>query len=445
MSKKTLNKATLDSIIYDHKHLTVATLVNADWWLAQTVRTQRELLHSLKAAEQAAQDVRTVEANELQAYSADLGYSVISWNDFPSEPVRAAVRRAVTERTGSDPEQLLQALDELNALQLRYETVAPDDSETEREEGSLGTEARLFFATDRRFDSDESLLSDQFANVEDEGGAVHCGELSSAEPFYRGRFTLPVELVTGSQVINRQACLEAISNAAESTDGRVLIYIHGYNTTFQAAAEAGITFARDSALPVTLVVWSWPSAGDLFKYNYDGESVEISQPRFRAMVEDLLLADQITQIDFIAHSMGTRMMAWFMRDHWFNTPAAVVLSAADVSRPMLGDAVRSAAGAAVTLHATEWDLALQTSRLKNGRPRAGHLRPDIFVMPELDTIDLSDFDRWRSLNHSHGFQMAEVVADLSSLFGGEWRAADRNLPANQFEGSTYFRILRQSN
>ncbi len=306
----------------------------------------------------------------------------------------------------------------------------PDQSEIEREEGSLRPEARVFFATDRRYDPKERTFRDRFANAESQDGAVHCGELAPADPFYVGRVNGPVELVQGGEVLNRQACLEAILDAAESSKGRVLVYVHGYNTTFEEAAEAGIAFARDTALPVTLVVWSWPSAGGLFKYNYDGESVVISQPRFRALVEDLFTADRVTQVDFVAHSMGTRMMAWFMRDHWPGSSAAVVLSAADVSRPVLSDAVRGAVGAAVTLHATEWDLALQTSRLKNGRPRAGHLKPDMFLMSELDTIDLSDFDKVLSLNHSHGFRMAEVVADLSVLFGRGWRAADRNLPAH---------------
>ena len=69
----------------------------------------------------------------------------------------------------------------------------------------------------------------------------------------------------------------------------------------------------------------------------------------------------------------------------------------------------------------------------------------MFLMSELDTIDLSEFDRVLSLNHSHGFRMAEVVADLSVLFKGDWLASDRNLQAQRSGAATYYRIERQSN
>lgn len=112
-------------------------------------------------------------------------------------------------------------------------------------------------------------------------------------------------------------------------DGQdTLVFIHGFNVTFNGAIEAGARLARDVRIragatddgrPVNVVVFSWPSDGEavpFMSYYSDREDARASGPalartylKLRDFLEQLRDADRCDRsIHLMAHSMGAYVL-----------------------------------------------------------------------------------------------------------------------------------------
>lgn len=112
-------------------------------------------------------------------------------------------------------------------------------------------------------------------------------------------------------------------------DGRdTLVFIHGFNVSFDGALEAGARLARDVRIragatddgrPVNVVVFSWPSDGEAvpyMSYYSDREDARASGPalaraylKLRDFLEQLRRQDRCERsIHLLAHSMGAYVL-----------------------------------------------------------------------------------------------------------------------------------------
>lgn len=92
--------------------------------------------------------------------------------------------------------------------------------------------------------------------------------------------------------------------AAPKAKGRLLVFIHGYNTTFDEAHEMGARIGALAGEDVPLVVLHWPSRASALSYAIDEATVSWAQgPLDEALAELSARADDIT---VVAHSMGAR-------------------------------------------------------------------------------------------------------------------------------------------
>ena len=427
------------TVIPEYMIRTAVTLTSPNWWRSLTAREQRLLLEALDTAEVAAAE--SVQEATDQAIEM-LGDRQVSWQDFNAAEIRRAVSASIFENVSVDAEPILQLRDDIKELQPRSDQ--DTDTNEPEQNGSLNQPARVFFASNRHFHPNESRFVDRFANWQDKKNKLRCGEIKPPGAHQVvGKVSGEVTLVLGSTVTeSSDACIELISSAAHAAGGKVLIQVHGYNNTFDNAIRTGLAFSRDAESEGVVVIWSWPSAGGSRSYSADEEMVSIIEPDFNEFSISLSQSTGVDHVDFLAHSMGSRLVANLMRDMWIDQPSAVVLAAADVSRRYLTNAVEAAQSASVTLLATEGDRALLASREIHGRDRAGLAEP-LFLMVGMDTIDLTAFDRflWKlerctrtripkpklNFNHRHAFTVREVVADLRRLFGGNWTAMSRGL------------------
>ena len=430
-----LDLITDGTIIPEYKIWTGVTLTSPDWWRSLTAGEQRRLLAALETAEGAVANSVQEATNQAIGQSLD-GTQVVSWQDFDAAEIRRAVSASISENTQVDTEDaegIMQLRDDIEELQQQPDQ-GTDMNEPEQN-GSLNQPVKVFFASNRRFDPDEKLLVDRFANTEDYENELRCGELTLPDADQVGRMSGEVTLVMETTITTgRNNCIKRISSAVQKTGGKVLIQIHGYQNTFHDAVRTGLAFSRDAESEGVVVIWSWPSAGALRSYIGDGEAVSISEPVFNEFSNSLSGDTGVDHFDFLAHSMGSRLVANLMRDEWIDQPSAVVLAAADVSRPYLKEAVQAVQAASITLLASERDRALVASRTIHGRPRAGLANP-LFLMTGVDTIDLTAFDRLWSTNHRHMFAEREVIADLAKLFKGKWTAISRGLQPFPSDGS----------
>jgi esterase/lipase superfamily enzyme len=87
----------------------------------------------------------------------------------------------------------------------------------------------------------------------------------------------------------------------------VLIYVHGFNQTFETAAldaarlSEGIRFRGDTML------FSWPSKATVFEYGYDRESAMWSRDALERVLSLLIANPTVGRIHLVAHSIGTML------------------------------------------------------------------------------------------------------------------------------------------
>ena len=95
---------------------------------------------------------------------------------------------------------------------------------------------------------------------------------------------------------------------AQATGARdVLVYVHGFNQTFEMAALDAARLADGIRFRGETMVFSWPSKAKLFDYGYDRESAMWSRDALEQVFERLVLSPSVGRIHIVAHSIGTML------------------------------------------------------------------------------------------------------------------------------------------
>jgi esterase/lipase superfamily enzyme len=113
-----------------------------------------------------------------------------------------------------------------------------------------------------------------------------------------------------------------------------LVFVHGFNVSFDQALQRGAQLARDMNFDGPVFVFSWPSQGSMLKYGTDRTSADAAVDRlveFLGQVEDATGAEQI---HVIAHSMGNRVL--------LPSLARIAVDPSDALRRRLGEIVLAA-------------------------------------------------------------------------------------------------------
>ena len=204
---------------------------------------------------------------------------------------------------------------------------------------------------------------------------------------------------------------------------RAVVFIHGYNTDFDAALARTAQLAFDLQYPGLLVCFSWPSAGTLAGYPADEDEAALSAETLHTVLS--ILSDLVgpANVSVVAHSMGCRILTDALTRLAATAVAPrpvfdqIVLAAPDVEVELFRRRVAAfhALVRRTTLYASAADKALGASLRFHRHRRAGQAGPGLLVMPGLlDTIDATamstDF-----LAHSYFGDHSSVVGDLFSL------------------------------
>jgi esterase/lipase superfamily enzyme len=203
----------------------------------------------------------------------------------------------------------------------------------------------------------------------------------------------------------------------------ILVFVHGYNTSFADAARRAGQLAYDLNFAGATVLFSWPSRAQVVEYTADEQNAEWSISDMKSVLDSLATVAPGTPIYIIAHSMGNRVLtrgykALLDEDgtkrRAFNE---IVLAApdldADVFKREIAPAILGRSGGPrVTLYASSNDKALMASRdLHGGYRRLGESGKDLVVMRNLDTVDASNV-RTEFLGHGYFADSVSVVSDI---------------------------------
>ena len=234
---------------------------------------------------------------------------------------------------------------------------------------------------------------------------------------------------------DKDAFYRSLSARLDKSEARAaLLFIHGYNVSFEDAIFRTAQLAVDLKFPGAAMAFSWPSYADPVKYTFDEQNAEVSIPALREVLEDLAARSGAKRVHIIAHSMGNRVLAGALRNMDSTVESRnkgvfreLVLAAPDIDSrvfqsQVLPHIVRNVQHC--TLYASSRDRALLMSRAFHNYQRLGETQPDLLVATELDTIDASLVDT-SLLGHSYIGDVQSIVSDLHDLVVGGKRAMER--------------------
>jgi esterase/lipase superfamily enzyme len=243
--------------------------------------------------------------------------------------------------------------------------------------------------------------------------------------------------------LSRDEFLQLIAerlNGSSNYKDHALIFVHGFNTSFEYALYRTAQIAYDIKFDGVPLLYSWPSKGALtvHDYSHDRESAGQAEPYLREFLELVARETGAKSVSIIAHSMGNQLLLPALRDLRRMAPSdvaisQVVLAAPDVDRDAFENIARELAGVSrgVTMLAAGNDLALDISRrFWGGVPRAGDVPPEGPLVTEgIDTIDITAVStKMFALNHSGYADTNALLSDIQLLIQTGERPPDKRIP-----------------
>jgi len=238
---------------------------------------------------------------------------------------------------------------------------------------------------------------------------------------------------------------EAASEQVSQSDRKqALVFIHGFNVSFENAARRAAQIAHDLKFDGASVLYSWPSRGRIDGYLHDCESVRTTVPHLVKFLKDLRESTGAEIVHVVAHSMGNRALISALNQISHEGPLKpfrqIILAAPDINTlefRQLAEAITSR-GDRVTIYVSPRDKALRASRTLNQFRRIGEY---ITVIPGIDTIDASEVDT-SFLYHSYFAHSRSVMSDIASLIL-DGKEPERRFGIRQVSDAaigTYYRI-----
>ncbi|MFM9974864.1 MAG: alpha/beta hydrolase [Beijerinckiaceae bacterium] len=140
-----------------------------------------------------------------------------------------------------------------------------------------------------------------------------------------------------NESVSEKGFLALAGQAASRGNGEVNIYVHGFNTTYEAAVLRLGQIIVDAGTTGTAIAFSWPSRGRFVDYLTDRESALFSRDRLEYLLRILARQKDVRTINILSHSMGafltmeTLRQAKLRGDGEFGGKLnAVVLAAPDI-------------------------------------------------------------------------------------------------------------------
>ncbi len=304
----------------------------------------------------------------------------------------------------------------------------------------------IFFVTDREPLDDNQLFSGEW------GSNVYGEPLITA-----GVVSEPVDKANESRCSSRKAFINAVRAAFDPKRPRqVLVYVHGYYTSFVTAVETGIALQQGLHFPGPVIVYSWPARKtSVTSYARDEKSADWSMPHFVTFLGNVTEAFPGMPVSFAGYSLGSRFVtagiAYYRRGRCNNCFGRAVLFAPDVFTADLRSALTSAnlctgepllnpvAPAPVLLYVSNNDKALRQSQRYHRNQRAGQAGGDLILCSGVDTVDVSYLKSGGGSGHGYLLD-PRVLADAAAAFAGV-APTRRGLKQVSREGGVYYELL----
>lgn len=306
--------------------------------------------------------------------------------------------------------------------------------------------AVLFLLVDRQAEAAQSDPENYYGNALDDSGQIAWGRCEVTVPTDRnpGDLDEPLDFLGFKESANPEKHFiltkveptspDAVINQAKA-DGEpeeILIFVHGYNVPFAAAAKRTAQLKVDLEIDGEALFFSWPSHGNLGQYLADEDNARLSAVPFQRMLKTVCEPFQNARIHIVGHSMGTRIIHESIKQMYaekspiLDSLDSLVLAAPDIDRRQfhleLEDIVRQI-DLPITLYASANDKALMVSGQLHNNVRLGDVTPEPVIMPGVETIDCSMIDT-DFLGHGYYGDSGDLLKDLTQVIRDD-RPAER--------------------
>jgi esterase/lipase superfamily enzyme len=224
-----------------------------------------------------------------------------------------------------------------------------------------------------------------------------------------GRFSLAAIGLDDWHLDRIEPLQQADGLLAELTSGRdVLIYVHGFNQTFETAVLDAARLSDAIRFRGDTMAFSWPSRAKLFDYGYDRDSAMWSRDALEWVLEQLMARPGGGRVNIVAHSIGTMVAMEALRqlharhgDLVAERIGAMIFASPDIDMDVFATSIRHIGPLAhkiVVITATN-DRALELSGwLAGGMTRVGSAEKSKLEQLGVRVVDASQ-EGWGLINH----------------------------------------------
>jgi esterase/lipase superfamily enzyme len=190
-------------------------------------------------------------------------------------------------------------------------------------------------------------------------------------------------------------------------DGDVLLFIHGYNQSFEAATLDAARLAAGLRFSGQTMLFSWPSRNRLLDYMADRESALWSRDALETALSSLMTRPGSGRVHIVAHSMGAMLGIEALRQAYAKNGerladriGAIILAAPDLDADVFSSSVARMSGLVdrITVITSSDDRALALATRIAGGSRAGRVEKAKLQSLGLKVIDTSGTG-WGIVNH----------------------------------------------
>jgi tetratricopeptide (TPR) repeat protein len=244
-------------------------------------------------------------------------------------------------------------------------------------------------------------------------------------------------------------------DVARTYPAQALIFVHGYNVSFESAARRVAQIAYDIQFDGAAFLFSWPSQERMWGYLSDSDTVNIAADHLSDFLKKIVAETKVRKIHFVAHSMGNMVLLRALERVTRENPSLreligeIIEAAPDVDQGVYAHMLQTInpdGGRTFTLYASRGDWALWLSGWLRGLARAGYIGKDKpLIVPGVDTIDISEAGTSLfSLNHDLYSSNRILVADMRRIIEKSERPPDKRTrelePITSSDG-TYWRLV----
>jgi esterase/lipase superfamily enzyme len=209
----------------------------------------------------------------------------------------------------------------------------------------------------------------------------------------------------------------------------LLLYVHGYNTSFETAALDAVRLSDGISFDGTTMLFTWPSRAKLLDYGYDRESAMWSRDALERVLA-ALLESSVGTIHIVAHSIGTMLTMESLRQLYSRSPGAadrigaIVFASPDIDMDVFSASIDRIGALApkITIVAATNDRALSVSQwIAGGMTRVGAAEKAKLERLGLRVIDASQ-QGWGVINHDLFLSNSEIRQVIRRAIDGRLAA-----------------------